>query len=98
MGHVTYQEHEGYKLYVWVCLFGQDLSAWDVATVRDMRGVHVEVFDNDISAWNASRVTDMINNYSKTPKEFSIPSDRLRPPRGRLSIGCFGDIVRIMSP
>jgi hypothetical protein len=32
-------------------------------------------------------------NYSKTPKEFSIPSDRLPP-----SLGCFGDIVRIMGP
>jgi hypothetical protein len=39
-----------------------------------------------------------VYNYSKTPKQFSIPSDRLWPSLGRLSLGCFGDIVRILGP
>jgi hypothetical protein len=37
------------------------------------------------------QINKKIYNYSKTPKEFSTPSDRLPP-----SLGCFGDIVRIL--
>jgi surface protein len=42
-------------------VFNQDISAWNVSSVTDMRLMFVgaSMFDQDISAWDVSSVTDM---------------------------------------
>jgi hypothetical protein len=40
--------------------YNQDLSAWDVSSVRDMRSMFQgSAYDQDLSAWDVSSVTHM---------------------------------------
>ena len=55
--------------------FNQDISAWDVAKVTNMRGTFAgaSAFNQDNSAWNVAAVTTMDRMFNLAVTGCSIP-------------------------